>query len=72
MLTAYVGNLITYERNNIMDYEGDLTKLSWGVETIFFSPCAPTFKYLNFQQEKAEQSLCYADQEGCQSWKGWA
>lgn len=40
-----------------MDYEGNLSKFSWGFEAILFSSCAPTFEYLNFQQEKAEQSL---------------
>lgn len=55
-----------------MDYEGDLTTFSWGFETILLSPCASTFKYLNFKQEKAEQSHGYPDQKGCQSLKGWA
>lgn len=65
MFTTYIGNFITYESNNTMDYEGDLTKLSWAFETILLSSRALTFKYLNFQQEKTEQ-------EGCRSWEGWS
>lgn len=33
----------------------DFAKFSWGFETILLSSCAPTFKYLNFKQEKAGQ-----------------
>lgn len=68
MFTTHTGNCITYESNNIIDYEGDLTKLSWGLETILLSPCAPTLKYLNLQQqEKAEQGLMAARRAAVES-----
>lgn len=50
MFTIYIGNFITFESDNIMDYKGDLPKLSWGFQTTLLPSCATTFKYLNFTE----------------------